>query len=54
MGPSLDLPQVMSNEEAVDSIKSIKDPQLAAKHLALEARTRKSRDDISCIVVRFQ
>lgn len=46
--------QVMSNEEAVDSIKSIKDPQLAAKHLALEARTRKSRDDISCIVVRFQ
>lgn len=46
--------KVMSNEEAVDSIKSINDPQLAAKHLALEARTRKSRDDISCIVVRFQ
>lgn len=44
----------MSNQEAVDSIKSIRDPKVAAKHLAEEARNRKSRDDISCIVVRFQ
>ncbi|KAF5178407.1 phosphatase 2C family protein [Thalictrum thalictroides] len=42
---------VMSNQEAVDSIKEIKDPQVAAKHLAEEALSRKSRDDISCVVV---
>lgn len=46
--------KVMSNQEAVDSIKSIRDPKAAAKHLAEEARNRKSRDDISCIVVRFE
>lgn len=46
--------QVMSNEEAVDSIKHIKDAQSAAKHLTEAAVTRKSKDDISCIVVRFQ
>lgn len=46
--------KVMSNQEAVDSVKNIKDPQVAAKHLSEEARTRKSRDDISCIVVRFE
>ncbi|CAI0461039.1 unnamed protein product, partial [Linum tenue] len=46
--------KVMSNEVAVDSIKAIKDPQLAAKHLIDEALSRKSKDDISCIVVRFQ
>ncbi|PIA36578.1 hypothetical protein AQUCO_03300046v1 [Aquilegia coerulea] len=44
---------VMSNQEAVDCIKEIKDPQVAAKHLAEEALSRKSRDDISCVVVRF-
>jgi len=45
---------VMSNQEAVDSIKSIKDAESAAKHLIDEALSRKSRDDISCIVVIFQ
>ncbi|KAH7834185.1 hypothetical protein Vadar_013525 [Vaccinium darrowii] len=45
---------VMSNQEAVDSIKSIKDAESAAKHLIDEALSRKSRDDISCIVVKFQ
>ncbi|KAF9611358.1 hypothetical protein IFM89_030903 [Coptis chinensis] len=45
---------VMSNQEAVDSIKNIKDPNAAAKHLAEEALSRKSRDDISCVVVRFR
>lgn len=46
--------KVMSNQEAVNSIKNIKDPNSAAKHLTDEALSRKSRDDISCIVVRFQ
>ncbi|CAN6912670.1 unnamed protein product [Brassica oleracea] len=45
--------QVMSNQEAVDAIKSIKDPQAAAKHLIEEAISRNSKDDISCIVVKF-
>lgn len=47
------LPQVMSNQESVDIAKKIKDPQKAAKQLAAEALNRESKDDISCIVVRF-
>ncbi|KAK7342373.1 hypothetical protein VNO80_25323 [Phaseolus coccineus] len=46
--------KVMSNQEAVDSIRQIKDAQAAAKHLIEEAVSKKSKDDISCIVVRFQ
>ncbi|MED6216065.1 hypothetical protein PIB30_004095 [Stylosanthes scabra] len=46
--------KVMSNQEAVDSIKQIKDADAAAKHLIQEAVSKKSKDDISCIVVRFQ
>ncbi|CAL9038828.1 probable protein phosphatase 2C 62 [Musa acuminata AAA Group] len=45
--------KVMSNEEAVDLIKDTRDPQAAAKHLTEEAVARKSKDDISCIVVKF-
>jgi protein phosphatase 1L len=45
---------VLSNEEAVNCIKNIKDAQTAAKHLIEEAVSRKSKDDISCIVVKFQ
>lgn len=45
--------QVMSNQEAVDIVKNIKDPQAAAKRLTTEALARKSKDDISCIVIRF-
>lgn len=45
--------KVMSNQEAVEMVKSIKDPQAAAKRLTSEALTRKSKDDISCIVIRF-
>ncbi|XP_047342632.1 probable protein phosphatase 2C 9 [Impatiens glandulifera] len=45
--------KVMSNQEAVDIAKKIKDPQKAAKKLAMEAVARDSKDDISCIVVRF-
>lgn len=44
----------MSNQEAADAIKDIKDARLAAKHLVEEALNRKSKDDISCIVVKFQ
>lgn len=46
--------QVMTNEEAVDCIKHIKDAKAAAKHLAEEALARRSSDDISCIVVKLQ
>lgn len=46
--------KVISNQEAVDTIKDIKDAHSAAKHLIDEAVSRKSKDDISCIVVRFQ
>ncbi|KAL3533161.1 hypothetical protein ACH5RR_006682 [Cinchona calisaya] len=45
--------KVIKNQEAVDIVKSIKDPQAAAKRLTTEALTRKSKDDISCIVIRF-
>ncbi|XP_022738255.1 probable protein phosphatase 2C 58 isoform X2 [Durio zibethinus] len=45
--------KVMSNQEAVDTIKNIKDAQSAAKLLIEAAISRKSKDDISCIVVRF-
>lgn len=45
--------KVMSNQEAVEMVKSIKDPQAAAKRLTTEALARKSKDDISCIVIHF-
>lgn len=45
--------QVISNQEAVDIVKKIKNPQKAAKQLVTEALNRESKDDISCIVVRF-
>ncbi|KAL8512231.1 hypothetical protein ACS0TY_018617 [Phlomoides rotata] len=44
---------VMSNQEAVNSIRHIKDAKSAAKHLIEEALARNSKDDISAIVVRF-
>ncbi|KAL8237553.1 hypothetical protein R6Q59_018634 [Mikania micrantha] len=45
--------KVVSNQEAVDIAIKIRDPQKAAKELAVEALNRESKDDISCIVVRF-
>ncbi|KAL2458171.1 putative protein phosphatase 2C 58 [Forsythia ovata] len=45
--------KVMDNQEAVTMVRSIKNPQAAAKCLTTEALTRKSKDDISCIVIRF-
>ncbi|XP_009599627.1 probable protein phosphatase 2C 9 [Nicotiana tomentosiformis] len=46
--------KVMSNQEAVDIARSVKDPQKAAKQLTAEALKRDSKDDISCVVVRFR
>ncbi|KAK4758934.1 hypothetical protein SAY87_020235 [Trapa incisa] len=46
--------KVISNEEAVDLIKKTKDAHSAAKTLIDLALSKKSKDDISCIVVRFQ
>ncbi|CAA0815989.1 Probable protein phosphatase 2C 39 [Striga hermonthica] len=45
--------KVMTNQEAVDCIKNIKDARKAAKRLNDEALARHSKDDISCIIVRF-
>lgn len=45
--------KVIKNHEAVNLVKSIRDPQSAAKRLTTEALARKSSDDISCIVIRF-
>ncbi len=44
----------MANQEAVDIAKRMKDPHKAAKQLAAEAIKRNSKDDISCVVVRFR
>lgn len=46
--------KVMSNQEAVDIARKFKDPQKAAKQLTAEALKRESKDDISCVVVRFR
>ncbi|KAK4271260.1 hypothetical protein QN277_019977 [Acacia crassicarpa] len=46
--------KVMANQEAVDVARRTKDPQKAAKQLVSEALKRESKDDISCIVVRFK
>lgn len=46
--------KVMENQEAVNLIRKVKDPEAAAKILSEAALSRKSKDDISCIVVRLQ
>ncbi|KAG6471559.1 hypothetical protein ZIOFF_069003 [Zingiber officinale] len=46
--------KVMSNEEAVDLARRIKNPLAAARRLTLESFHRGSKDDISCIVIRFK
>lgn len=46
--------KVMSNQKAVDIVLKFKDPKEAAKQLVIEALKRNSKDDISCIVVRFR
>lgn len=44
----------MGNQEAVDIARKNKDPMKAAKELTAEALKRDSKDDISCVVVRFR
>ncbi|XP_071701649.1 probable protein phosphatase 2C 10 [Rutidosis leptorrhynchoides] len=46
--------KVMDNQEAVDIATRVKDPQKAAKRLVAEALKRDSKDDISCVIVRFR
>lgn len=46
--------KVMANQEAVDIARKVKDPLKAAKQLTAEALKRESKDDISCVVVRFR
>ncbi|WOL03807.1 putative protein phosphatase 2C 41 [Canna indica] len=46
--------KVMSNKEAVDIARKVKDPQAAARQLTTEALNRDSKDDISCIVIRLK
>ncbi|XP_076920755.1 putative protein phosphatase 2C 10 [Bidens hawaiensis] len=45
--------KVLNNQQAVDIAINIKDPRQAAKELATAA-IKDSKDDISCIVVRFK
>ncbi|KAK6938333.1 PPM-type phosphatase-like domain [Dillenia turbinata] len=44
---------VVSNKDAVEIIKDIKDAETAARTLTKEAYARGSSDNITCIVVRF-
>lgn len=44
----------MANQEAVDIARRMKDPLKAAKQLITEALKRESKDDISCVVVKFR
>ncbi|GKV09349.1 hypothetical protein SLEP1_g20863 [Rubroshorea leprosula] len=46
--------KVMANQEAVDIARRYRDPKKAAKKLTAEALKRDSRDDISCVVVKFR
>ncbi|XP_057470297.1 probable protein phosphatase 2C 9 isoform X2 [Actinidia eriantha] len=46
--------KVMENQEAVGIARRIRDPQKAARQLTAEALKRESKDDISCVVVRFR
>ncbi|CAN8233965.1 unnamed protein product [Cochlearia groenlandica] len=46
--------KVMTNQEAVDIAKKMRDPKEGAKQVVAEALKRNSKDDISCIVVRFR
>jgi protein phosphatase PTC1 len=49
----LQLWDVCSDQEAVDLIRNIHDPQAASKALVEHALARFSTDNLSCMVVRF-
>ncbi|KAG2727867.1 hypothetical protein I3760_01G179500 [Carya illinoinensis] len=45
--------EVMKNQEAVNLIRHLEDPQEAAECLAKEALTRMSKSNVSCLIIRF-
>ncbi|KAH7277230.1 hypothetical protein KP509_39G041200 [Ceratopteris richardii] len=45
--------KVVENQVAVDLVREVKDPKAAAKQLVDYAIEHDSKDDISCVVVRF-
>ncbi|XP_050216394.1 putative protein phosphatase 2C-like protein 44 [Mercurialis annua] len=45
--------EVMKNQEAVNLIRHIDDPQQAAECLSKEALTRMSKSNISCVIISF-
>lgn len=45
--------KVMSNQEAVDEVRSTRDTRKAAVKLVDSAVDRGSKDDIACVVVRI-
>lgn len=45
--------KVVENQAAVDLVRETKDPKAAAKQLVDYAIQQNSKDDISCVVVRF-
>jgi len=49
----LQLWDVCSDQEAVDLIRNVRDPQAASRHLVEHALQRFSTDNLSCMVVRF-
>ena len=44
----------MDNQEAVNFVSKIKDPQIETKQLTVEALKQESKDDTSCIVVHLK
>uniref|UniRef100_A0A0D6R6L6 protein-serine/threonine phosphatase n=1 Tax=Araucaria cunninghamii TaxID=56994 RepID=A0A0D6R6L6_ARACU len=44
---------VVSNEDAISLVKSIEDPEIAARKLTETAYAKGSADNITCVVVRF-
>ena len=44
---------VCSDQEAVDLVRNVEDPQAASKSLVDHALGRFSTDNLSCMVVRF-
>ncbi|XWS13873.1 hypothetical protein CRYUN_Cryun36dG0076200 [Craigia yunnanensis] len=45
--------EVMKNQEAVNLIRHLEDPQEAAECLTKEALSRMSKCNISCVIIRF-
>ncbi|PHU21539.1 hypothetical protein BC332_06646 [Capsicum chinense] len=46
--------EVMKQQEAVNLIRHLEDPQEAAECLAKEAITRMSKSNVSCLIIRFE